>query len=250
MDQNKRTSKPINFIRSNWLKIIFAALLLYVIFKRDLSFQVNLSSPIETDEIAKPPVSNPDAPRKKEKYSEAAPASLKSKSSESKNLFEFFKRPRKSSNSLIKALQKIDEATQINFLKRFAKVAISERQKFEVPSSIILATALLHSTSGQADYAVELNNYFGLECTTDWEGSMIEMNGNCYRSYDNAWASFRDFSIFISSDALGLAGKLSETDYEAWASALEKLQISEVPNLADHLIDLIKEFRLAELDTK
>ncbi|MCB0642652.1 MAG: glucosaminidase domain-containing protein [Phaeodactylibacter sp.] len=250
MDQLQHTPRTIQFFRSNWLKILFAALLLYVIFKRDLSFQVNLSSPLEMDEIAKPPVSNPEMPSKKEKYSEAAPATYQSKRPASKDLFEFFSRPREESSALVDHLKKVDEAAQIEFLKRFARVAISERHKFEVPSSIILATALLHSTAGQITYASSLNNFFGLQCTADWEGRGQEMNGQPYRAYDNAWASFRDFSLFISSAELGLSGRIPETDFQAWAEALEKQRISDVPDLADHLIRLIRQFRLAELDTK
>lgn len=241
-------SSFLRFLRGNWLKLFFIGLLLYVALKRELSFQINLKSPaIKEDRISSPPVANP----KKEKFSDrAAPANYSSAPESSRNLFEFFSRPGKTSDDLLRALDRIPKEEQISYLKRFARVAISERKKFNIPSSVILANALLNSSAGRNTAANKHNNHFNLQCTKDWEGATATENGICYRKYDNAWASFRDFSIFLSSEELGVINHLDVSEVEAWAFALEQHNLTPIPHLAEKLLALIDLYQLEELDKK
>jgi len=50
----------------------------------------------------------------------------------------------------MEALEVVSREDQLAYLKRFARVAIAERKKFGLPSSLILAVSLLHSTAGRA----------------------------------------------------------------------------------------------------
>lgn len=145
----------------------------------------------------------------------------------------------------------LDQGTQIVFLKRFADLAIKERQKFGIPSSIILAAALRHSYAGTRALTQKSYNHFALPCTEDWRGAGIKVGGVCYRQYESAWASFRDHSLFITSHRFaGLRG-LGNTNYKAWAKGLAQNGYpSGGTSLAEDLVNIIERYQLHKLDTK
>jgi flagellum-specific peptidoglycan hydrolase FlgJ len=117
----------------------------------------------------------------------------------------------------------LDEATKRTYLKRFAQVAVSERRKYGVPASLILANALRQSFAGQRVATAKLNNHFGLPCTFDWAGASATVGGDCFRQYENAWVSFRDHSVFVTSGKFSELRRLSDKDYKAWANGLQRL---------------------------
>lgn len=136
------------------------------------------------------------------------------------------------------------EATEA-FLKRFAQVAVSERKKFGIPASVILACAYANSHSGQHEAAITANNFFALDCTEDWEGETTQIEGKCKRQYETAWASFRDFSIYLSSQEwFGALKKSAGKDAEKWA---EKLGNEGIVN-AKEMRRVMEAYRLEELD--
>ena len=137
----------------------------------------------------------------------------------------------------------------MSYLKRFARVAISERKKYEIPSSVILGSALLHSTAGTRNMAVTGNNHFGLRCGDQWSGQSGLYQGQCFRHYENAWASFRDHSELIANRYDDLM-QLGTDDYKAWAEGLAQAGYSTEPGFARRLIDLIDRYQLHELDQK
>ncbi|HLP92838.1 MAG TPA: glucosaminidase domain-containing protein [Saprospiraceae bacterium] len=131
------------------------------------------------------------------------------------------------------------------FLKRFASVAVSEKKKFGIPVSVILAAAYVNSESGQHEAVSEANNYFALPCSDDWEGETVNVSGECLRQYETAWASFRDFSIFLSSqDWFAKLKKSAGKDWEKWVEKLDDEGISKSGKMSK----IIKEFDLMELD--
>lgn len=131
------------------------------------------------------------------------------------------------------------------FLKRFAQVAITERKKFGVPTSIILASAYVNSQAGKSAAAVDAHNFFALPCGQDWEGDSAKMDGNCMRKYESAWASFRDFSIYLSSqDWYGSLKKSAGKDWRKWVEKLGKEGVSN----AKAMQKVIELYRLEELD--
>lgn len=131
------------------------------------------------------------------------------------------------------------------FLKRFGKVALSERKKFGIPVSVILAAAYVNSTSGQSDAARAGNNYFSLPCSEEWEGESVEVDGKCMRSYESAWASFRDFSIYLSSQEW--YGSLKKSAGKDWREWVEKLGDEEVSSTGK-MKKIIEQYALYELD--
>jgi len=251
-----KSSKPKqlvvqSFLRSNWYKILIVGVLLYGVNQKDLQFQINLKAPPpEQPELQPAPVAHPQK-AKREKYTEQVPneASERSPKKVRKNVFDFFSSPtEQSAINLRDALRDIPEEEQLAYLKRFARVAISERKKHGVPSSIILAYALLFSQAGQGTGLSQTNNHFGLNCQNNWTGKSMQQGEQCVRAYDNAWSSFRDFSLFLQAQST--LTRLPENDYQAWAESLDKLNILAEPNLKESLTELIEYFNLAELDKK
>ncbi len=130
------------------------------------------------------------------------------------------------------------------FVKRFAHVAVGEKQKYGIPASLILANGLLVSQAGKQDLARRANNFFALPCTPSWRGDRLEYDGSCFRAYENAWTSFRDNSIYLTEGALSDLPPLESDDYRGWARALEAAGFYPEGVHARQVIDLIEKARL------
>lgn len=142
-----------------------------------------------------------------------------------------------------------DQSTATAFLKRFASVAISERKKFGVPASVLLATAFLNSQSGMSDAVLEANNFFALSCNAEWEGESVSLQDHCVRKYETPWASWRDFSIYLSSQEwFGGLRKSAGKDWQKWANGLEAADVSSVRDFNKKLFEVISYYHLYELD--
>lgn len=147
------------------------------------------------------------------------------------------------------ALPDIPQETAKTFLKRFAKVVQGEQEKYHIPASALLALAYVNSHSGTRGLAAEANNYFAMPCGPSWDGASAEVAGHCFRSYDNAWNSFRDASEQMS--ATRWAQKLIQkkvTDPEAWMEAFVENGYSDVKEAAPAMKGVFKAYRLFELD--
>lgn len=147
-------------------------------------------------------------------------------------------------------IKNFDDISVQSFCKRFEQTAITERKKFGIPSSIILANAILHSHAGKRNLTIEANNHFALRATTDWRGKVIRSKRKNYRQYETAWLSFRDHSLFLSSGKYALLSKQhSPTDYKNWARAIQRLGFAtDIPNLADELVKTIEKYQLQKFD--
>ncbi|MFN0013494.1 MAG: glucosaminidase domain-containing protein [Saprospiraceae bacterium] len=142
-----------------------------------------------------------------------------------------------------------DEAQTIAFLKRFAQVAIAEQRKFGIPASVLLACAYVNSFAGQRACATEANNYLANHCTNDWAGPTLEASGSCFKKYETAWESIRDFNVTNSNKAWYTAAKnKARPNWKPWANAMAKSRVSDVENVEAEMICIIEEYRLFELD--
>ncbi len=131
------------------------------------------------------------------------------------------------------------------FLKRFANVALSERKKFGIPTSVILACAYANSQVGQRESALAANNFFALSCAEGWEGETAQIGGQCVRKYESAWASFRDFSIYLTGQEW--FGSLKKSAGKDWRKWIEKLSSEGISN-AQTMQKVIEAYKLEELD--
>lgn len=237
------------FARENWFKLLLVGIALYVFFQRDLSFQVQLRSPLYPDNGDEPPAQVEQKVRR-EKMTQRSGKMAESPMGR-RDLFDLssaFNSPWKK-DVLIEQLESVSEEQKIAYLKRFARVALTEQKKFGVPASITLSNALLHSTAGTAGWSAAGNNHFALPCTESWKGQSGSYEGKCLRHFENAWASFRDHSLVLSRDFKEDMPFDQPSDYREWAGALAQSLYGGEKGTAQHLVDLIERYKLYELDT-
>lgn len=235
MNKQVVTSSLNSFILNNWFKLIIIGACVYIIFQKDMSFTVNFNAPFQekTEQENAPSIVKDE----KERYTvDANQLAAKSGGLEKFEIPLFTKKSIKANH--LEELDKVNEDAQIAYLKRFAHVAISERKKYGIPSSIILANALLHSYAGNSTAAKSSNNHFGLK-----------QNGQLAQ-FENAWSGFRAHSQYITTGEFASLRKLSKDDYKSWAEGLENLEYNQEDNLARNLLILIDKFQLYDLDKK
>lgn len=129
----------------------------------------------------------------------------------------------------------VSEEERIQFIDRYAKVAIEEMNKYGIPASISLALAILNSNYGFDSDAVESNNLFKLKCSENHLESGIngsyEDNGTCYSIFKNNWFSFRANSKrFLSRPYNGLTESAGK-NYKLWLEKLEMLSFDQVAQM-------------------
>ncbi len=146
-------------------------------------------------------------------------------------------------------LPDIDETTAVAFLQRFGHVTVAEQEKFGIPASVLLACAYVNSFSGRRNCALEANNYLAVRCAANWNGPTANYSGACFRQYNTAWESIRDFNLGLQqSDWFAGLKKSAGNDRKAWAKGLAKHRVSDVENFEMELLKVIQAYRLFELD--
>ena len=236
------------YLRKNWFNLTLVALLLFVFLKKDLSFQFNLNAPARINQPLQEKYDN--SPNKTQKSTKKGIYTQKQPQKTILDKFElpYIGRMGKKYDPALE-LEKLDHAIKLAYIKRFSHVAISERKKYGIPSSIILASAMLHSQAGQTEMAQLTNNQFAISCASGWGGKTEQFGKKCYRKYDNAWMSFRDHSQYITSGNFAKLTKLDPADYKAWAKGLDRQGFSKyAKNLEESLIQIIEHYKLHALD--
>ncbi len=243
MQGNDTHSKIGAYLRTHWFQFGLGAILLFVVFKKDLSFQINLNAPdgIEEEESSQP-VRRKDPERKREIFTEKAsettpPAGEVSRMELTPLSFG------SASKTYLQRLAAVDDADKRAYLTRFAQVAQGEQKKYGVPASVLLATAMLMSQAGSSEPARKGNNHFALHCTQDWKGESGQYSGVCLRHYANAWTSFRDCSLFLTT---GPNARLcpDNTNYKEWAKALGNMGFPGGADFPGQLLTVIETFGL------
>lgn len=145
------------------------------------------------------------------------------------------------------------EKKDIEYIRKFAKIAVQEMELFKIPASIKLAQGLLETADGQSRLAQLANNHFGIKCKEEWKGERIYHNddapGECFRKYPSAWDSYRDHSLFLTTRKhYAHLFQLDITDYEGWAYGLKKSGYATNPRYPQILISRIEKYKLYEFD--
>lgn len=154
-----------------------------------------------------------------------------------------------SDNQVQRQAREIDAEVAGGFLRRFSKVAVSERKKFGIPASVLLGTAFINSHAGLDDRIGKSENYFMIPCDDDWEGDTYSVNGCCVRKYETAWDGWRDFSIYISGQTwFGELKKSAGKDWKKWVNGIKGGDISKVSDFNRRLAEVITYYKLYELD--
>ena len=225
---NRQTMKKmIRFIKHNWFPIAVLILLLAALLQRS--------------GMLRPSPDLPPVQQGQQGSGLKYTASIKEKARDAMSLFE--------GEISLKKLPEISEAEAEAYLRRFSKVAMDESDKFGIPASILLAHSYVNSFAGKRDIALKANNFSGLECSSNWDKAKYVSGSHCYREYSSPWQSFRDLSLYLVKQPWVHGTKESSgLDSEAWIKAFSKNQMSDVKEYEQEMAEIIRAFRLFELD--
>ena len=143
---------------------------------------------------------------------------------------------------------------QLDYVRRFARVARIEMEKYGIPASVTLAQGLLESDAGRSRLASKHNNHFGIKCHSRNcpKGHCVNYHDDSpkdfFRQYPTAWESFRAHSIFLTRERYQSLHKLKRTDYKGWAKGLEKAGYATGAGYGEKLIRLIEDLQLQQYD--
>ena len=153
----------------------------------------------------------------------------------------------------------------LDYIKKYADLAIDEMERAGIPASIKLAQGLLESNAGRSYLARKGNNHFGIKCGGNWEGKKVfredddfDENGklikSCFRSYRNVRASYIAHSDFLrdpkKTRRYGFLFRLDPTDYRRWARGLKSAGYATSATYDKKLIRLIETYELHKYDTE
>lgn len=137
----------------------------------------------------------------------------------------------------------------IAYVAMYKNIAIGEMIYSGVPAAITLAQGILESHFGESDLCKQSNNHFGIKCKNEWTGDKVyhddDRKNECFRSYPDAAASYRDHSDFLKnrpyySDLF----QLDPTDYKAWAYGLSKDGYATEKDYPQQLMSVINDYNL------
>ena len=156
----------------------------------------------------------------------------------------------------VKKLQKSNKSLNkysLQYIKKYAPIAVSEMHKYNVPASITLAQGILESGNGRSQLASKSNNHFGIKCHTGWKGAKVyhddDEKGECFRKYKYVESSYEDHSQFLSGRRrYASLFALRKTDYKGWSKGLKKAGYATDKNYPKKLIKIIETYELHEFD--
>lgn len=139
-----------------------------------------------------------------------------------------------------------------DYFNQWGEVAMQQMIQYRIPASITLAQGVLESGAGRSELAIRANNHFGIKCN-GWTGRRSyhddDERGECFRAYDNAYQSYVDHSVFLStSQRYRRLFDLKRTDYKGWAKGLKACGYATSPTYATKLIEIIETYKLYQYD--
>ncbi|MGJ8745500.1 glucosaminidase domain-containing protein [Polaribacter sp.] len=154
---------------------------------------------------------------------------------------------------LEKSGKKLNRYT-LNYIKKYAPIAVREMHLHKIPASITLAQGVLESGSGRSELALKSNNHFGIKCHTDWQGERVyhddDEKGECFRKYQYAETSFKDHSAFLTErKRYAFLFYYGSRNFKKWAKGLRKAGYATDRKYPDKLIGIIENYELHEFDT-
>ncbi|MEM7573863.1 MAG: glucosaminidase domain-containing protein [Bacteroidota bacterium] len=244
---NAFLAQVLAFVARHWLRVGIVLLTLFLFTRKQINFSVQLGQPAAQpvyQESRGAPYSDRSVPIEVDPANTAVEAPRTARL----HVLGNGSATASTSSTYLDRLHRTDEAAIQAFIRRFSNVAQTEQDRYGIPASITLANGLLYSKAG-LDYGVsQANNYFSLGCTTDWQGNTVGQGNNCLRAYTNAWTSFRDHSLYITTGQFAGLKNQHRSDYRAWARGLEQLGYLGTPGLAQQLITVIEELSLTQYD--
>jgi flagellum-specific peptidoglycan hydrolase FlgJ len=274
IEQNN-LKQTLKWIGKNWFQIILLFFALHIFINKDVNIQVNFNDKNHPENI-----SANESPKPVSLKSSLEPNPIKSstattfgsltaavtKNIEEKPKFNTKWKPSDFNNLTFvlypeyadkkNVSPKIVEAKLENcrkYVERFAKLAISEMEKFGIPASITLAQGLLETDAGASSLATKSNNHFGIKCRSKCKGCTCRNYSDddeydMFRVFDSAWESYREHSILLGSSRYKHLKKLGTKDYKNWAKGIRKAGYATDKKYAEKLIQIIEIMDLYQFD--
>ncbi len=141
----------------------------------------------------------------------------------------------------------------LQYIKKYAPLAVLEMHKYDIPASITLAQGILESGNGRSQLASKSNNHFGIKCHVGWKGQKVyhddDEKGECFRKYKFVETSYKDHSEFLSGRRrYANLFKLRKSDYKGWAKGLKKAGYATDKKYPKKIIKIIETYELYEFD--
>ncbi len=207
-----------------WIKIGLVVFAGYILLKKDMRFNFNLSAPF------------------------SAVADDTDNGYENTNFAQTISNPYApvSAGSLSKDDVKV-------FINRYTPIAKKEMELFKIPVSIKIGQALIESRVGTSRLARNNNNFFGMKCFSKsckkghCSNATDDHHKDFFRKYSSVSESFRAHSILLSG-ARYKALKKYGNDYRKWAIGLKKQGYATDKKYAEKLINTIEKYKLYKFD--
>ena len=144
------------------------------------------------------------------------------------------------------------QQSYINYINKYAPIAVVKMQEHGIPASITLAQGILESGAGMSELARKSNNHFGIKCHSDWTGEKVyhddDKKQECFRKYKSVELSYEDHSQFLKKERYKKLYSLDPTDYKGWAKGLKECGYATASDYAKKLIDIIETYELYNYD--
>ena len=248
-----------SYLNQHWFKVLSIGFLAYFCLVKDISFQLDMKSQ------AAAPIFFSEASAAGNKAMNTSLNSAEKASKTTNKKWEDRKANRFANlgfilNPTYAKRHNVDDATVAfhmnnckNYVKRFAKTAITEREKYGIPASITLAQGLLESDAGDSRLSVESLNHFGIKCRSKCKGCTCrnytdDSAYDMFRVFESAWESYREHSILLTGARYKHLLALEVTDYKNWAHGLKKAGYATDKRYAEKLITIIEYLKLDQYD--
>jgi len=271
--QNNLTylSQTLFWAKKNWMKLSAIILLLFLIVKKDIKFEIYLMAPKDKKEQKEMFTSTMQAsaptqlnvaqmttsvPVKKEIIVPEITVVSRNNLDASKfanisvllqpSLFTTYK------NQVDKL--NVKKANCENYVNKFKATAIAEMQKFGIPASITLAQGLLESDAGFSTLAKRNRNHFGMKCFSrscakgHCSNHTDDSHKDFFRKYKSNWESYRAHSKLLQNKRYKSLHSFGTKDYKSWAHGLKKAGYATDKRYAEKLIKIIEEMKLWQYD--
>ena len=144
------------------------------------------------------------------------------------------------------------DTNYLAYIDRYKDIEVAQEKEYGIPAAITMAQALLESSAGNSELAVNANNHFGIKCTSDWKWETYNHDDDaaneCFRKYYEPEDSFIDHSLFLKNrKRYASLFELGKKDYKGWARGLHQCGYATDPKYPQKLISLIERYGLNRL---
>lgn len=258
--EESASTSTLTWIFRNWFQLMCLALILHLLFSRDISIQFNMQSandrPIATQ--SNPPQSNAASavavPTSYHSHTKAKkPKPKDNRGNTFANLTFILSPDYAERKNIDPQIVRAKKKHVYNYINQYKEVALKEKEQFGIPASITLAQGLLESNAGDSRLSTESNNHFGIKCRSKCKGCTCRNYTDddvydMFRVFNSSWESYREHSRLLTSKRYKHLLKLKQTDYKKWAHGLKKAGYATDKRYAEKLIKIIETLKLYRLD--